>query len=126
MANPADTARSTMGYGTEGAASIGDRITDAASTAATTFEEGRAAAADSLKSAANYIGDKVGSLPGGESVQRTASAAADSVAASAEYLRDTDLSRMATDVEGLVKRNPGPSLVVAGVLGFLVGRSLSR
>lgn len=126
MANPGETTGSAMGYGTESTAGIGDRLTDAASSAAKTVEEGRSAAADSLKSAAHYIGDKVGNLPGGESVQRTAAAAADSVAASAEYLRDTDFSRMATDVEALVKRNPGPSLVVAGVLGFLIGRSLSR
>jgi len=110
MANPADTARSTMGHGTEG----------------TTFEDGRAAAADSLKSAASYIGDKVSHLPGGESVQRTAAAAADTVAASADYLRDTDLSGMAADVEAMVRRNPGPSLAVAAVAGFLIGRSLSR
>lgn len=126
MTQPGETARSGMGHGNAGSAGIGDRLTDAANTAATSFEEGRAVAADSLKSAADYVGDKVGNLPGADSVQRAAGAAIDSVSASADYLREADFNRMAGDVEALVKRNPGPSLLVAGVLGFFIGRSLSR
>jgi hypothetical protein len=33
---------------------------------------------------------------------------------------------MAADVEQLVKNNPGPSLVAAAVVGFLVGRAFSH
>jgi hypothetical protein len=33
---------------------------------------------------------------------------------------------MMTDVEGLVTRNPGPSLLVAAAFGFLVGRAMTR
>ena len=105
---------------------MGNQLKSAASAAASSLDEARSTAADSVKSAADYIGDKVGSMPGGEAVQRTATAAADSMAATADYLRDTDMDRMAADLENLVKRNPGPSLLVAGVLGFLVGRALSR
>jgi hypothetical protein len=31
---------------------------------------------------------------------------------------------MMADVEELVKKNPGPSLFAAGVIGFLAGRAL--
>jgi hypothetical protein len=30
---------------------------------------------------------------------------------------------MMADVETVVRRNPGPSLLVAGALGFLIGRA---
>lgn len=96
-----------------------------ANTAADAVEEGRSAATDKLNSAADYISDKVGNMPGAETVQRTASAAADTMAATADYLSDTDVKRMAADVEALVKRNPGPALLCAAVVGFLIGRSLT-
>lgn len=117
MSNFPDTSRTTPGLGNPsiGNPSIGDRVSDAASTAASTLQEGRDAATDSLKAAKDYIGDKVGNLPG-----------SDSVAATADYLRDHDMNQMAADLTEVVKRNPGPSLLVAGVLGFLVGRTLSR
>jgi hypothetical protein len=33
---------------------------------------------------------------------------------------------MLADVERVVKNNPGPSLAIAAVFGFLIGRSLTR
>ncbi len=51
---------------------------------------------------------------------------ADKLNSSAEYLRNHDFKSMMSDVEQLVKKNPGPSLMVAGVIGFLVGRTLRR
>lgn len=115
-----------MGQGNPGGASIGDRIQDAADTATSGMEGGGGGAAETMKSAADYIGEKVGNLPGSESVHRTATAAAESVSAGADYLRDADINRMAADLEDLVRQNPGPSLLVAGVLGFLIGRAMSR
>jgi len=53
-------------------------------------------------------------------------AASDTVRHAADYLRDTEMDRMAADVEAMVKRHPGPALITAGVLGFLLGRALSR
>ncbi len=44
----------------------------------------------------------------------------------ADYLRETGMDSMVADVEAMVKRHPGAALVVAGVLGFMVGRTLSR
>jgi ElaB/YqjD/DUF883 family membrane-anchored ribosome-binding protein len=53
-------------------------------------------------------------------------AATDTVKQAADYLRETGMDSMLDDVEAMVKRHPGPALVVAGVLGFMVGRTLSR
>jgi ElaB/YqjD/DUF883 family membrane-anchored ribosome-binding protein len=33
---------------------------------------------------------------------------------------------MASDVEAVVKNNPGPALLVATAFGFLLGRAMSR
>ena len=44
----------------------------------------------------------------------------------AGYLRDNDLKSMLADVQQLVKRNPGPALLTAAALGFLMARTFSR
>jgi len=66
------------------------------------------------------------SLPGGESVKGAAHAAADALSSTADYVRENDLKSMLTDVRKLVKNNPGPALLTAAVLGFLVARTFSR
>lgn len=102
---------------------IANRVMDAASSAATsaaaTLEGGRAAVTEAAKSAADYASRAVGDMPGADTVQRGVSAAAD-------YFGDADVSQMADDMKTLVKRNPGPALLGAAILGFLIGRSLSR
>jgi ElaB/YqjD/DUF883 family membrane-anchored ribosome-binding protein len=59
-------------------------------------------------------------------VQQFARAAAERLSTTADYVRNHDAKRMLADVEGVVKNNPGVSLVVAAVCGFMLGRSLTR
>jgi ElaB/YqjD/DUF883 family membrane-anchored ribosome-binding protein len=76
----------------------------------------RAPAANALdKSAAalSQTGDKVGNA---------VRATGDKLKASADYLRETDVQGMVSDVNELVKRYPGPSLAIAAVAGFLLAR----
>jgi hypothetical protein len=40
-------------------------------------------------------------------------------------VREHDVNSMLADIERLVKNNPGPSLLAAAILGFLVGRTFS-
>lgn len=89
MAYPGETT------GTMNGETLGERLDEAAASAADTFDEARTAATDTVKQAA-------------------------------DYLRETGMDSMLDDVEAMVKRHPGPALVVAGVLGFMVGRTLSR
>jgi hypothetical protein len=65
-------------------------------------------------------------LPGGERVRDLANATADRLNTTADYMRTHDLNRMASDVEAVVKNNPGPALLVAAAFGFLLGRAMSR
>jgi hypothetical protein len=94
--------------------------------AADKINENRGAAAGGLDSAASAIHEKADSLPGGERVANAAHTAADALGSTADYLRENDLKGMVADVQRLVKNNPGPALLTAAVLGFLVARTFSR
>jgi len=121
-----------------GAASrVSDKISDAASAAktavsdfgrnaATTADESRGAAARGLQAAASTLRHNAESLPGGENVTGLANSAADTLTSTADYVRDHDVNSMMVDLERVVKNNPGPSLLAAAAIGFLVGRAFSN
>jgi ElaB/YqjD/DUF883 family membrane-anchored ribosome-binding protein len=108
------------------AAQMKDRVSDMARTAADRIDASRSTAADGLETAASTLHDQAGRLPGGEKVSEFAHAAADRLNTTADYMRTHDINRMKTDLEALVKNNPGPSLLVAAVFGFLLGRALTH
>lgn len=110
----------------ERAAQVTDKVSDMARTAAATIDKRRSTAADGLETAATTLHDKAGILPGGERVSGLAHAAADQLSSTADYVRQHNVHRMISDVEAVVKNNPGPSLVVAAVFGFVVGRAMIR
>jgi ElaB/YqjD/DUF883 family membrane-anchored ribosome-binding protein len=102
------------------------KIKDLGRTTADKIDQNRDSAADGLDAAASKIHQQAENLPGGEKVTNLAHSAADKLTSTADYVRQHDLSSMMTDVERLVKNNPGPSLLFAGVIGFLVGRAFSN
>jgi len=102
-----------------GAAGIGRAAADK-------IDANRSSAASGLDSAASAIHEKADSLPGGESIQGAAHTAADALSSTAEYVRENDVKSMLADVQRIVRNNPGPALLTAAVLGFLVARTLSR
>jgi ElaB/YqjD/DUF883 family membrane-anchored ribosome-binding protein len=101
------------------------KLTEFGSAAADKFEQNRVSAASGLEGAAGTLHQRADQLPGGEKVSNMAHSAADKLSATAEYVRQNDLNSMMSDVEDLVKKNPGPALLVAAGLGFLVARALS-
>lgn len=103
-----------------------DALADMARTAAGKVNENRGAAANRLDSAASTVHGRADELPGGPKVKEFAHAAADRLSTTADYIRSHDATRVMADVEGLVKNNPGPALVVAAAFGFLIARALSR
>ena len=108
------------------AGQVKDTLSDLGRTAAEKIDGSRDGAASGLDKAAASLRGAAGNLPGGEKVTHAAQATADSIATTAGYLRDHNLTRMMEDVEALVKNNPGPSLLAAGVIGFLLGRALTN
>ena len=101
-------------------------VSDMARAASATAESGRVAAADKLAGAASTVRQHADDVPGGPRVQEFAHAAADRLSSTADYLRSSDATRMRSDVEAVVKNNPGPALLVAAMFGFLLGRALTR
>lgn len=78
---------------------------------------GAAAGLDTVASTLHQRGDRVASA---------AHSAADAVSSGAEYLRAHDVQTMMRDLMEVIRRNPGPSLLGAAALGFILGRALSR
>jgi ElaB/YqjD/DUF883 family membrane-anchored ribosome-binding protein len=107
------------------ATQVKEKVSDLGRTAVGKIDENRDAAATGLDKAASALHEKAESLPGGEKVTSLAHATADKLSSTADYVRDHDVKRMMGDVETLVKNNPGPSLLVAAVFGFLVARAFS-
>ena len=86
----------------------------------------RAGAAAGMDRAAGALNEGAEGLPGGRRVAAAAHTAADALESGADYLREHDLSDMMEDIMDVVKRNPGPALLGAAALGFLVGRAFTR
>lgn len=106
---------------------IHDAIEGTASTlsgnVAERIDETRGTAAECIGKAAQTVRENAESLSAGGKLSGAARDAAGTLGASARYVREHDAGRMMTDVETLVKNNPGPSLLAAAVMGFLAGRA---
>jgi ElaB/YqjD/DUF883 family membrane-anchored ribosome-binding protein len=109
----------------DAAGQVKEKVSDLGRAAADKIDENRDAAAGGLDKAASALHEKAERLPGGEKVASLAHATAEKLSSTADYVREHDVNRMMADVETLVKNNPGPSLLAAAVIGFLVGRAFS-
>jgi ElaB/YqjD/DUF883 family membrane-anchored ribosome-binding protein len=108
------------------ATQVKDKFSDLGRTAAERVDTNRDATAGGLNKAAAALHEKAENLPGGEKVTNLAHATAEKLSSTADYVREHDVNRMMADVETLVRNNPGPSLLAAAVIGFLVGRAFGR
>lgn len=117
-------------------ATLGDKLSDTASrvkdkvsqmsqTAADKIDDNRDGAAEGLEKAAATLHEKAEGLPGGEKVSELAHVTAEKLNSTAEYVREHDVRSMMGDVESLVRKNPGFSLLAAVAVGFLIGRAFS-
>lgn len=91
-------------------------------TAVQKMDESRTSAADALHSTADSL--RTGAQTGSEKISGLATAAADKLESTSSYLREHDVRGMMGDLEGVVRRNPGPSLIAAAAFGFLLGSAL--
>ena len=118
-----DTAQNVKDKVTDAAATTRQKVSNAGRQASDKIDEKRGPAADALQSAASSIHEKAEGLPGGETVKSVAHSAAEKLETTAGYIREHDIKTMLSDVEEIVKRNPGPSLLIAVAVGFLIGRA---
>lgn len=118
-----DTAQNVTDKMADAAAAAKQKVSDAGRQATEKIDEKRGPAADTLESAASNLHEKAEDLPGGEAVRNMAHSTAEKLESTAGYIREHDMRAMMSDVEQIVKRNPGPSLLIAAALGFLIGRA---
>jgi len=115
----------------EGASTAMDKVKDAASHAG---EAVSAAAAVGRKAddAAGSVGSGIQSLadsvrdkgPSSGMLGKATETVAGALEHTGKYLEDKQLSGMAEDVTGLIKKNPIPALLIGVGVGFLLGRML--
>ena len=106
---------------TDTAKTVKDRTQEFGRAAVNKIEENRVSAAGALHSAATSLHENASKLPNGPDLAHSAAEKVDAVSG---YLQGHDTKQMMADVEAVVKKNPMPSLLIAGALGFLVGRTL--
>lgn len=102
------------------AKTVKDKTQEFGRAAVNKIEENRVSAAGALQNAASSLHDNAAKLPNGPDLAHSAAEKVDAVAG---YLERHDTKQMMADVEAVVKKNPGPSLLIAGALGFLIGRA---
>lgn len=107
----------------DSATQVKDRVSELGRKAANAIDENMDSAAGGLDKAAATLHGRADNLPGVETLSNLAHATADKLSATAGYVREHDVDKIMADVKTLVRNNPGPSLLVAGVVGFLVGRA---
>lgn len=132
MANPnVGSGNQTMG-GQDRVKDLGSRASDAANqvkdkaaemgrNAVGSLDRGIDSAAEALQSTASSLRSKA---PAGGRVGDMANRAAEKMEGAASYMREHDVRDMVGDLEGVVRRNPGPSLLIAAAFGFLLGSAI--
>jgi ElaB/YqjD/DUF883 family membrane-anchored ribosome-binding protein len=106
---------------TDTAKTVKDKTQEFGRAAVNKIEENRVSAAGALHSAATSLHENASKLPNGPDLAHSAAEKVDAVSG---YLQGHDTKQMMADVEAVVKKNPMPSLLIAGALGFLIGRTL--
>jgi ElaB/YqjD/DUF883 family membrane-anchored ribosome-binding protein len=111
------------------AASVKETVAGLGRKAVDSIESSRQPAANALASTASSLhsgGDQISSAArtAGDQLSGVAHSTADKLQATADYVRQTDLKTMGSDITNYVKQYPGAALAVAAALGFLLARSM--
>ncbi|HTT06479.1 MAG TPA: hypothetical protein VMF64_14450 [Steroidobacteraceae bacterium] len=104
------------------AGTIRSQLGAAANKAKDKVDRAREPIADTLLGAADSLRSQGERLP--RSAAEVAQGAADRLEASATYLVSNTVPEMVQDLLSLVRKHPARSLLIAGALGFLLGRAL--
>lgn len=109
----AETLRDTTAEVKRTAADLGRK-------AAHKAEQARSGTASGMDSAASTLHE------GTERLSNVGHSTAEALESGADYVREHDLNSMVSDLMKVVRNNPGPALLSAAALGFLVGKALAR
>jgi hypothetical protein len=90
------------------------------------FKQIRATTADKLQAAAETLHQKADRSGQPAEVSAFGHRAADWLERSADYVSEMEPQRLKSDIEDRVRRNPGRSLLIAGIVGLALGGLLRR
>jgi ElaB/YqjD/DUF883 family membrane-anchored ribosome-binding protein len=90
-----------------------------------TFDRVKSVVADILSEAADAIHNKSAGT-GHSDISNLGGRAASWLEHSAGYVREMEPKRLKSDIEDKVRRNPGRSIIIAGVIGLVLGSVLRR
>jgi ElaB/YqjD/DUF883 family membrane-anchored ribosome-binding protein len=90
------------------------------------FKQIRTTAADKLQAAAETLHQKADRAGQPTEVTALGHRAADWLERSADYVSEMEPQRLKSDIENQVRRNPGRSLLIAGIVGLALGGLLRR
>jgi hypothetical protein len=99
----------------------GEKVRDATHSAGHKAEEATASLGGTLKTAADTVRAHT---PNEGMFGRASNAVAGALEHGGQYLQDRNLSGMADDLTGMIRRNPIPAVLLGVGLGFLIGRTL--
>jgi len=116
-----DAANTVKERTSDAANTVKDRASEWGRSAVGAIDRGMDTAAEKLQSTASTLRN---AGTGDTRVGAMANRAADGIEGAANYFRDHDVSDIVGDIEGAVRRNPGPSLLIAAAFGFLLGSAV--
>jgi ElaB/YqjD/DUF883 family membrane-anchored ribosome-binding protein len=102
----------------ETAADVKDKVTDLGRRAVRGLDDSRETAAHAMDKTASSLHS------GADQFSSATHSAASHLQSGADYVRQTNLRGMVSDVQDIIKRYPGQSLAAAAILGFLLARGL--
>ncbi len=108
---------------------VQDKARDMGRNAVNAIDARREPLANGMASAAGSLhagGDRASQMgqDATDKASRLAHGTADKLQAGADFVRDHDMKDMMSSVEKYVRQNPGRSLLLAGVVGFLAARAM--
>jgi ElaB/YqjD/DUF883 family membrane-anchored ribosome-binding protein len=91
-----------------------------------TLDNIKSTVADKLRTAASAVQNKAASPNQNSTISEYGNQASDWLNRSADYVRDLDVNQVKSNVQTEVRRNPGRSLLIAGVAGLILGAIFRR
>jgi hypothetical protein len=118
LAGAASSAREAVGH-------VGEALSSAASSTASNVghraEQAVGATGRSFETLADTVRERG---PSSGTLGTATRAVADTLDSTGHYIEDRNLSGMAEDLTGVIKRNPIPAVLIGLGIGFLLGRTL--
>lgn len=90
------------------------------------FKQIRATTADKLQAASQTLHEKADRSGQPAEISALGHRAADWLERSADYVSEMEPQRLKSDIEDRVRRNPGRSILIAGIVGLALGGLLRR